>query len=242
MPHNAAACQRLRSAAGVLHLVAMRKALEAGADANCAVCHHGGPLFAVLETLGASEDRQAECVQLLLQHGANPNGCGNKGISTPLMYCARAAAGKSPVMAVLLAAGADVQFQWECRTALHYAASPSAVYQLVGAGADVNSRTEWGGTPLHTATIEAPGVAMALLECGADPTLVDVWGETPLVGVLTEVDEEIASGFHSIAEDDDTPGRPAYLRQLAVVVRVLANGEAWWRRRHALAGRRQWCR
>jgi len=126
---------------------------------------------------------------------------------------------------VLLAAGADLHTQRRGRAALHVAASASIVYALVRAGADVDSRNAYGGTPLHAAVVEAPGVILALLACGADLAAADGTGKTALACALEEVEVEVATSGHypaSVVEDDDTPSHPAYLKQLAAICRVLA--------------------
>ena len=62
-------------------------------------------------------------------------------------------------------------------------ATPAEVQKCLNAGADVNTRDEYGNTPLHWATrysdISAP-ITVALIEAGADVNAQDDEGKTPL--------------------------------------------------------------
>lgn len=92
---------------------------------------------------------------------------------TPL--CAAVLAGKLPIMAYLLANGADVHHTMKDDrnfTYLHFAAEngdDDAVRLLTESDANVDARDEFGYTPLHIAAVHgAVSVVEALLESGAD--------------------------------------------------------------------------
>ena len=62
-----------------------------------------------------------------------------------------------------------------------YTANPGVIVALLDAGADPNTRSEGGWTPLHVAAAfnTNPGVIEALLDGGADPNTRDGDGKTP---------------------------------------------------------------
>ncbi|MCY4324830.1 MAG: ankyrin repeat domain-containing protein, partial [Betaproteobacteria bacterium] len=59
---------------------------------------------------------------------------------------------------------------------------PRVFELLLDAGADINSRTNYGITPLHWAALSnsEPAIIELLLTAGADPTLTNDGGDTPL--------------------------------------------------------------
>lgn len=84
-------------------------------------------------------------------------------------------------LALLAKAGADVNALSQGQSALHVAAKrgfEGEIHMLIGAGADVNRRTDRGDTPLHLAS--DPGVVLRLLDAKADPSLLNSSGEPAL--------------------------------------------------------------
>ena len=94
--------------------------------------------------------------------------------------------GKAGFVKELLELGANVNYRtvycgWR---PLHYAAwndYPKIVALLVGAGADINARTDYGETPLHLCALKASNQALqCLIDAGADTSLRHVQGRLPL--------------------------------------------------------------
>ena len=102
--------------------------------------------------------------------------------STPLHSAAQSSRDRA-VIAVLLAAGADVNARTRYgMTPLHVAVGANrnlgVVEELVAAGADLNARDGDGNTPLHTSWHSRDAaVVHLLLELGADGTLVNDSGQ-----------------------------------------------------------------
>lgn len=131
---------------------------------------------------------QVELVRFLLEQGANPNVEFNDGESCLRMAAASDRDGAGDIVALLIAAGADVREEEAIGdTPLHAAASNGNVEiarQLIEAGADVNRRTEidGGDTPLLSAAFSGePETVRFLLEHGADATMRnEISDRTPL--------------------------------------------------------------
>ena len=120
-------------------------------------------------------------VEALLDAGADARDCNYFDV-TPLHLAAQA--GSPEIVAVLLAAGANVNARHAGGMApLHFATSPEVVAALASAGAAVDPRTRDGWTPLHWAAL-LPGsdqrLVAALIEAGADVDAMGEDGETPL--------------------------------------------------------------
>ena len=92
-----------------------------------------------------------ECLDLLLQKGANPNAADERGF-TPLHLLAQD--GETAGMQRLLEAGADVQATDRYgRTVLHVCKAPDAASVCIDAGLTVAVRDHCGYTPLDYATM-----------------------------------------------------------------------------------------
>ena len=141
------------------------------------------------------ETAELEEIQICLAAGVDPNAIGAGGWTPLHMVVAR---GKHPdIVMALLKAGADPNARLRLRreTPLHFAAlsyppglsgmwpslGAEVIKLLFQAGADIESRSLAGRTPLHFA-VEGyhPYEIMALLEAGAKPDARDGFGETPL--------------------------------------------------------------
>lgn len=129
-----------------------------------------------------------ELVRFLIEQGADPNAPVDDGYTCLLTAVESDAADSTLVVAELIQAGADIHATgtngW---TPLHMAAARGYAEKarlLIGAGAEVNRRTEIDAseTPLmEAASMGHPEVVRLLLEHGADPTMRDtVHGRTPL--------------------------------------------------------------
>lgn len=141
------------------------------------------------ETAGLEE------IQICLAAGVDPNTIGAQGWTPLHMVVAR---GKHPdIVMALLKAGADPNARLTLRreTPLHFAVlsyppglsgmwpslGAEVIKLLFQAGADIESRSLGGRTPLHFAVDGYhPYEIMALLEAGAKPDALDHFGETPL--------------------------------------------------------------
>jgi ankyrin repeat protein len=90
--------------------------------------------------------------------------------------------GHDNIVRLLLASGARVGGRWsEMHMAALHRGDATLVRHLAAAGADCNSATRSGRTPLHFAAMySGPRVVTALLSAGADPLAVDQHGFTPL--------------------------------------------------------------
>ena len=125
-----------------------------------------------------------ECVQALLEAGADPN-AGDIHDATALHWVADRT--RLPeVMNPLLKAGADINARdFEEVTPLHLAAQwgpPENVRVLLGAGADIEALTDDGDTPLLWGVWQEgrPETLRALLEAGANTEAVGDCGCTAL--------------------------------------------------------------
>ena len=182
--------QDLMQAVRAGNIVTVRSLVESGADVNATDEHGSGTLLnfdpgitAYLLSKGANPNtqtnengvavlaglcfvNQAECVRLILAHGADVNRGRDESMETPLHHA--------------LAGGADIE----------------VIQLLIDRGADVNAKTlpgvysynfygstpTRGETPLHRAAAFASiAVVQLLLHAGAERALPDDHGETPHV-------------------------------------------------------------
>ena len=195
-------------------------------------------------------------VEMLVKAGANVNARESFHNQTALMWAAAAPKNSGQMVKLLLSKDADVRpralySDWENQitsepraqyrpvgglTALLYAARGGCyecVEEMAGAGADVNTPTPEGVTPLMIALDNDHNeVAKLLLDRGANPNLWDWWGRTPLyiaidrreavlaplrTGLLTErVNRAAPQEFHA-------SGRPP-VSNLEIIHILLAAG------------------
>ena len=133
----------------------------------------GGGRYTALHK--AAEGGLLEIVRLLLDNGADPNGCPRR--RTPLHRAASV-----EIARALLVHGADVNAsRFEGLTPLHGLGNPELVGLLLQEGAEVNAKDDEGKTPLHCAArFSSPEVAALLLQEGAKVNAKDYDGNTPL--------------------------------------------------------------
>jgi ankyrin repeat protein len=160
---------------------AVRQALREGADADSKDSSGFTPLL--LASLKGNE----EIAKLLLEAGASPNSTNEVG-ETPVMLAIQF--GENNVLNLLLDHGADLTLRSHSRgyTALHLAASRenvSALRILLARKADVNSRDEFGNTPLSVAAAKDPEVLQLLLDNGADVNSTNKAGGTSLMVAIS---------------------------------------------------------
>ena len=111
-------------------------------------------------------------------------------------------------------------------TALHWAsyhAEPAAVRKLVGAGADVNARTDIGVTPLWLAAQNGNvDIVRTLLAAEADPNVILRSGETVLMTASMAGDGEVVRALLIAGADPN----PAVTREQTALMWAANNGHA----------------
>ena len=139
--------------------------------------------------------QQEEVVEFLLDLGASPD----VEIDWVSSIIGLAAEGDSAILQRILNAGASIDHESGGRSRLlsvHHAAESGRIENmkmLLAAGADVNSRTETGSTPLSLAVAHRNmTMALNLLEAGADPTIANNRGTTVVFPLLN----------HTFTEED----------------------------------------
>lgn len=204
---------------------AAKAMIEAGADVNRQSRFGDCPLNqSVVEGL-------AKVVEVLLEHGANPNLVDRTSRGT----CLHAAAfHKHPRVAQLLVAhGADLEARDENdRTPLWHAAfekgqrSLDVAKVLIEAGADVNAADQEGDTPLMKAAQDA-NVPMTklLLDAGAKPNLQDEDGHTALVWAVRDYSSRTAGDSREVIAKLLAAGADPDLRVSAQTDDPLARGK-----------------
>jgi ankyrin repeat protein len=184
----------IHDAARTGNIEAVKQHVAAGADVNAKNKYENTPLHR------AAYDGHKEIVELLITAGADVNANSDNG--TPLDTAIR---GNQPEIADLLlkhggkygsirtaAGGGDIE----------------AVKEFLAAGADVNAKSKYGGTPLqYAAAYGHKETAELLVAKGADVNAKDKNGYTPLFGAALEGHKEvaellIAKGADVNAKDD----------------------------------------
>ena len=130
---------------------------------------------------------QPAAVQLLLDHGTDPN-FGGPAADTPLLTATFLGSDpdETAIIRQLLAAGADVRAvsRQHGETPLHYAVksgNAEAVRLLLASSADVNAESSSGDVPLQSAVINGSvTIADLLLAAGADSELRNSAGFRPI--------------------------------------------------------------
>ncbi|MEJ2700924.1 MAG: ankyrin repeat domain-containing protein [Sedimentisphaerales bacterium] len=182
-------------------LAKARNLIEAGADVNKRTLYGTSPLHR------AAAAGFKDIAVLLIEKGADVNAKDNRG-RTPLHDAAEK--GHKEIVELLVAKGADVHAGASCGISaaevamsgnhdeivkllisrgadispLHlalYMNDRTEVRRLIGNGADVNRRTQYGTTPLHMAVRAcSKDVVELLIEKGADVNAKDNYNWTPL--------------------------------------------------------------
>ncbi|XP_013402085.1 ankyrin-3-like isoform X4 [Lingula anatina] len=177
---------------------------------RCLILDEDGPAPLHL----AAKQGATECVQLLLQHGANPN-IQDKELQKPLHLAAERGAAQCVQLLLQHGANPNIQDKWGS-TPIHFAAKQGAtqcVQLLLQHGANPNIQDKWGSTPIHFAAKQgATQCVQLLLQHGANPNIQDKWGRTPLhlaakYGAIQCVQLLLQHGANPNMQDKDEDGR-----------------------------------
>lgn len=176
----------LHRAVQIGHYRITKVLLEAGAEVDPISQSHRTPL------LHACDADSLDMIRLLLDYGANPNGC-DPGYDTPLVIAAGFLTASIierrnlpedrtvEIVRELIKRGADVNLEGGGRFPLHATRSVAVTKELLAAGADVNVRNREGETPLLLWALTGK---LDLLRCyiaaGADVNVTNNNGDTPL--------------------------------------------------------------
>ena len=201
----------LMMAARTGNVAAMQSLLDRGADVNAAEKLRGTTAL-----MWAAAQSHPAAVKLLVDHGANVAARSNPAPLGRTAYLAPTVSQRAAQVAVQVgrtnAAAAEGQEGVQPRqaaqggglTALVYAARENDLESasiLVAAGASVNQTTEYGWTPLLTATQNRNyALGMFLLTHGADPNISNKGGWSPLY--LATDNRNIEGGDYPVPAGD----------------------------------------
>jgi ankyrin repeat protein len=181
----------------------------------------------------ASSWARPDVVQLLLEHGADPN-VADKWGRVPLHTAAR----RPEVLRVLLAHGADPGcVATDGTTALHVAVDrrqADSASALVAAGCPLNARTSAGETALYRAVkIRDIGLVRLLVNAGAALDVTDVGGRSAVDLAVELLDEDLLTalgcGNEGAARASRAQRANAALAQQAMLLDRLATGHEFFR-------------
>ncbi len=126
---------------------------------------------------------EIQCLEYLLEYGANPDICNAQGI--PAVVYAAQSRNAEDIISILLKSGANPNaMDSEGKTALFYASSAMVVDKLVNAGAVVNARDIHARTPIFD--VKKPDALEKLISYGADIDVKDENGQTCLFSFKKE--------------------------------------------------------
>jgi ankyrin repeat protein len=201
----------LMMAARTGNVAAMQSLLDRGADVNAAETLRGTTAL-----MWAAAQSHPAAVKLLVDHGANVAARSNPAPLGRTAYLAPTVSQRAAQVAVQVgrtnAATAEGQEAVQPRqaaqggglTALVYAARENDLESaslLIDAGARVNQTTEYGWTPLLTATQNRNyALGMYLLKHGADPNIANKGGWSPLY--LATDNRNIEGGDYPVPAGD----------------------------------------
>ena len=201
----------LMMAARTGNVAAIQSLLDRGADVNAAEKLRGTTAL-----MWAAAQSHPAAVKLLVDHGANVAARSNPAPLGRTAYLAPTVSQRAAQVAVQVgrtnAAAAEGQEGVQPRqaaqggglTALVYAARENDLESasiLVAAGASVNQTTEYGWTPLLTATQNRNyALGMYLLKHGADPNISNKGGWSPLY--LATDNRNIEGGDYPVPAGD----------------------------------------
>jgi ankyrin repeat protein len=165
----------LHKAIGKGNVEMVKLLLANNADVNIPDVNHQSPLF------DAVTWNNEEIVRLLLARKATVNSLNCPQEITPL-HVAKSRA----IAELLIAHGANIHAKTNAdggsATPLHDAARGGwreVAETLIGKGAKINERGEWGSTPLHCAVMEnKQELVQLLLNNNADVSIKDQWGRS----------------------------------------------------------------
>ncbi|RDW67248.1 ankyrin repeat domain-containing protein [Aspergillus mulundensis] len=169
----------LASACAATHVVAVTALLDGGVSANASF-PNGTRTALIAAAEGTNYNDAAQCVRLLLSHGANPDATDSTN-RTALHFAA--SRGNLPVINDLLGAGADVHARNNLnQTPILLAASRDqylAVQRLLGNGANINDSDTRGRTVLIIAADRGMlNIVRLAVQSGADVNAVNGFGRT----------------------------------------------------------------
>jgi ankyrin repeat protein len=180
----------------------LKALLDAGADANAEISP-GEASWTLLAM--AAQQYSAETIELLLAHGAKPDGFEDEG-ETPLRRVA--ARGCVDCVKALLAAKADPNLAatngWTPLFNAISSGNREVMELLIAAGADVNRARPGRWTPLHSAVSwHSREMVELLLQKGANPNVLAANGLSPLKQLETPPGQGVMQPGRQRASSDE---------------------------------------